>query len=114
MKLALLGPASDCLSAQGALESHGHTASVPEPTDQLRQGLDRIVASEACLVLNPARFDIEGFVSAATLMELAVAFYHHKPIYLLYPTPSDKGDIFQLEPKVLHGNLLAVPMVLYG
>jgi hypothetical protein len=61
----------------------------------------------AILVLNYSKNDIEGYIGANTLIEMGLALYLKKLIYLLNPVPdiSYKEEILGMQPIVLNGNL---------
>ncbi len=69
---------------------------------------EKIDWAEAILVVNHTKRDIEGYIGGSTLMEVGVAFYLHKPIFILNPISSElsyKHEILSMDPVVLHGNL---------
>jgi nucleoside 2-deoxyribosyltransferase len=55
--------------------------------DPLRVYFKEIKNSDAILVLNYAKKNIEGYVGANTLIEMAFAYVSYKPIYLLNKIP---------------------------
>ncbi len=63
--------------------------------------------SDAILVLNHDKNDIEGYVGANTLMEMGLAFHLKKPIFLLNKIPqmSYTEEIFGMKPVVIGGDL---------
>lgn len=70
----------------------------------------KIEWSDAVLVLNYDKKGIAGYIGGNTLMEMGVAFYLGKPIYLLNPVPeiSYKEEILGMWPVVLDGNPLKI------
>ncbi|MFZ1720763.1 MAG: hypothetical protein WAU28_05495 [Candidatus Moraniibacteriota bacterium] len=68
---------------------------------------DEIVWSDAILVCNYDKNDIPGYIGANTLLEMGLAFYLKKPIYLLNPIPeiSYKEEILGMWPIVIDGDL---------
>ncbi len=59
------------------------------------------------MVCNYPKNDIDGYIGANTLIEMGLAFYLEKPIYLLNPIPeiSYKEEILGMKPIVLNGDL---------
>ncbi|MCR4279046.1 MAG: hypothetical protein NUV81_04090 [bacterium] len=66
--------------------------------------------SDAILVLNITKDGIENYIGANTFLEMGLAFYLHKPIYLLNPIPkiSFKEELLGMKCVVLHGKLNAI------
>lgn len=117
------------LSSGKALEGQGHTTFLPSlselsdysdiGTDEaatrkhalITEHLRKIEAADAILVTNGEKKGIPGYIGANTLLEMSVAFYLNKPIYLLNPvTPQVNGydEILGMKPLVLNGNLEAI------
>lgn len=63
--------------------------------------------ADAVIVLNYDKNGIAGYVGGNTLMEMGVAFYLKKPIFLLREIPeiSYKEEILGMKPIVLSGDL---------
>jgi nucleoside 2-deoxyribosyltransferase len=55
--------------------------------EAIRTHFRKIEWSDAIIVVNPKRRDIEGYIGGNTLMEMGLAFHLSKPIYLMYPIP---------------------------
>jgi hypothetical protein len=68
----------------------------------------KIQNSDAVLILNYEKRGIEGYFGSNTLMELSVAFFLNKKIFLLYPF-NEKHPHFEeltgIESIILNGNL---------
>ncbi len=59
-------------------------------------------------MVNHEKRGIANYIGGATPMEMAIAFYLHKPIFLLNEIPSDSPlleEIIALNPIVLHGQI---------
>jgi hypothetical protein len=74
----------------------------------MREHFDKIKRSDGVLILNYDKDGIMGYIGGNTLMELAIAYEHEKPIFLLNPIPkglpySDEIDV--MSPVVLNGDL---------
>lgn len=74
----------------------------------IRDHYEKINWSDAILVINPEKRGIEGYVGGNTLIEIGVAFYLKKPIYILNPVSQEltyKQEILGMKPMLLNGNL---------
>lgn len=62
---------------------------------------------DAVIILNHEKNGIEGYVGANTLVDMGLAFYLGKPIYLLNGIPeiSYKEEILGMRPVLIDGNL---------
>ncbi len=72
---------------------------------------DKIDWCDAIVVANYDKRGIEGYIGGNTLIEIGVAFYQKKPIYILNPVSSSlsyKVEILGMKPIMLRGNLRAV------
>lgn len=81
--------------------------------DVLHKSFDFIASADAVIVLNYPRKGIDGYIGASTLMEIAIAYYLRKKIYLLYPFPDFNKirwahEIAIMQPEILHGDLSKV------
>jgi len=64
--------------------------------------------SDAILVVNHNKRGVEGYIGGNTLMEMALAFYLKKPIYMLNDVSSDllyKQEVMGMKPILLGGDL---------
>jgi hypothetical protein len=68
----------------------------------------KIEWSDAVLVLNHEKNDIKGYVGANTLIEMGLALWLGKFIYLLHEIPeiAAKEEILGMQPVVLNGKLI--------
>lgn len=76
----------------------------------LRDAFDLIAQSDAVLVLNYPKNGTKGYCGTSVQMELGLAYYLRKKIYLLDPLPSyeDQRWAFEVaifQPTVLNGDL---------
>ncbi len=68
----------------------------------------KIAQSDAILVINYEKNGIKGYIGGNTLMEMGVAFYLRKPIYILNPIDEKnilKEEIYGMLPVFLDGEL---------
>lgn len=81
-----------------------------EKSRAMRQHFDLIAKSDAVLVVNEEKNDSAGYVGGNTLMEMGLAFYLNKKIYLLNPIPeiAYKEEIIGMTPSVLNGDLARI------
>ena len=68
---------------------------------------DKVACSDAILVLNYDKNNIKGYIGGNTLMEMGLAFFLKKKIYLFNNIPklSYKEEILGVRPFVLEGDL---------
>jgi len=69
---------------------------------------DQIAISDAILVLNYPKNNMEGYIGGATLMEIGLARHLDKKIFLLHDPPSEEEQRYSLEVK------LAKPIIING
>ena len=85
-------------------------AWVWERKNQLvRHYFEQIEGGDAIVVANYDKNGIEGYIGGNTLMEMAISFFLHKPIYLVNPIPDVqyKEEIVAMRPRVGVGELFA-------
>lgn len=81
--------------------------------DIMWRNFDQVAKSDAILVINNKRNNIDGFIGISALMEMAIAFYLKKKIYTLNPYPPFKDhrwaqEVACMQPIVLRGDLTKV------
>jgi len=76
----------------------------------MRKHFDKVVWSDAILVLNYDKNNIEGYIGANTFLEMGLAFHLNKKIYLLNSIPeiSYKEELLGMKPIIINGNLSKV------
>lgn len=137
MKIFICGSmhfSKEMLEAKKKLEEMGHIAEVSCDTqefannhkmttdnheenykwcidnDIIRKCFDSIAENDAILLLNYPKNGINGYVGASGLMEIGLAYYLKKKIFLLYPPPPVKEvksthEILIMQPVTLNGDL---------
>ena len=74
----------------------------------MRRHFKKILESDAILVLNYQKKGAPGYIGGNTLMEMALAFHHRKPIFVLNPVPATSPlyeEILGMSPVFLKGDL---------
>jgi hypothetical protein len=68
---------------------------------------EKVKWADTILVLNYEKNSMEGYIGANTLIEMGLALYLNKPIYLLNKIPeiAYKEEILGMKPVVIDGNL---------
>jgi hypothetical protein len=114
---------NDFLALGQELEKLGHKVLLPEAPvkkqsspdflkdeGMVSRHMDKIAISDAVLIANYPKNNIEGYIGPNTLMEMAVAFYLKKKIYLLNPVPDQawKEEIIGVKPVVVNGDLKSI------
>jgi hypothetical protein len=77
-------------------------------TDLMRGHFDEVKKGDVCLVLNYKKHDTDNYIGGNVLMEMAIAFYLHKPIFILNKVPSQSAfleEILGLNPITLNGKI---------
>jgi hypothetical protein len=75
--------------------------------EAMRWHLDKITWSDAILVLNYEKNNIPGYIGANTLLEMGIAFYLNKKIFLWDKIPeiAYKEEILGMKPIAIKKNL---------
>ena len=74
----------------------------------IRGHFNEITESDAILVMNYEKHGKENYIGPNVLMEMAIAFYLSKPIYILNGQPENSpliDEILGLEPIFLNGDI---------
>lgn len=74
--------------------------------DLIRDYFEKIKSSDAVLVVNENKNNIENYIGGNSFLEMGFAHVLKKPLYLLNPIPeiSYKDEIIALQPIVLNGD----------
>jgi hypothetical protein len=139
MKIMICGSmtfANEMVDAKKRLEELGHSAELPCDTDVhvgdsdfiddldkdykhcvenkvMEKCFDMIAESDAILVLNHPKNSISGYVGTSTLMEIGLAKYLGKKIFILNALPDYKQhrwvhEVRIMQPVMLNGDLSKV------
>lgn len=74
----------------------------------IRDHYEKIDWADAILVINEEKRGVKGYIGGNTLIEIGVAFYSKKPIYILNPVSSElsyKQEIMGMKSIFLNGDL---------
>ena len=76
-------------------------------TEVILEHFEKVARSDAILVANYDKNDVKGYIGGNTLMEMGLAFFLKKKIYLLNQIPelSYKEEILGVRPIILNGDL---------
>ena len=134
MKIAICGSmqfGKEMLEIKEKLERLGHTPVLPKDIEQYVSGeksverkwekqdgdlfknyWNEIKASDAVLIVNITKNGIENYIGGNALIEMAYAHILDKKIYLFNPVPemNYKDEMDAMNPTVLHGDLLKIPL----
>lgn len=120
--------------AEKALAALGHTVFVPKSLsliesgsfrkpetvvermaaeakyDFIREHFRKIESAEAVLVVNPPHKGIPGYIGGNTFLEMGVAFFLGKKIYVLNPLPrmDYELELVSMHPIVLKGDITSL------
>ncbi len=136
MKIAIIGSmkfAEDMIKIQQQLNELGHTALVPLGTephledkefaedldgnlewcithDIMRRNFQQVANSDAVLVLNYKRNGVQGYIGISALLEMGVAHFLRKKIFLIQETPNFTDarwahEVAIMQPIIIKGDL---------
>lgn len=82
-------------------------------SDVMRKHFNYIADSNAILVLNYPKNGINGYIGAAVLIEIGIAYHLNKRVFLLYSPPLVKEvksshEILIMQPIILNGDLTKI------
>lgn len=81
----------------------------------MRDHFALIAQSDGILVANYEKNGKQNYIGGNVLMEMTVAFYLRKPIFILYAAPQDSpliDEIMGMRPTFLHGDITTLPSLL--
>lgn len=74
----------------------------------MRGHFDEVAKADAILVLNYQKHGVDNYIGGNVLMEMSLAFYLHKLIFIINEIPESSSfdeEIIGMSPIVLHGDL---------
>lgn len=139
MKIAIIGSmkfAEDMVKIKKQLDAYGHDVKIPVGTDPhlrdknfvdnlgdnleyciehdiMRRNFQQVANSDAVLVLNFKRNNIEGYIGISALLEMGIAHFLKKKIFLMRETPSFEEarwahEVAIMQPTVINGDLTKI------
>ncbi len=81
--------------------------------DIMRDCMNKLAECDVALFLNHPKNGEDGYIGASTLIELGLAYYLNKRIYLLNQPPSKEKfkhmqEVFHMKPIIINGDLSKV------
>ena len=82
--------------------------------DMLRLQATKVASSDALLIMNLKKNDIENYIGGAVLLEMYEAFRFGKPIYLWNPIPENmlKDEVKGMQPVIINGDLSLIQQII--
>lgn len=136
MKIAICGSMKfhkEMIETKKRLEDAGHSVVIPSGAydfekneaymktdeekinvkiehDLIREHFKFIQDSDAILVLNYEKNGIPGYIGGNTFLEMGLAFWLGKKIYLLNPIPEMDylTEMYAMQPEVINGDLTKI------
>lgn len=87
---------------------YGNEGDYDKKADYMRTHFDEITKGDVVLVVNDEKHGKQNYIGANVLMEMSLAWYQNKPVYILNDLPTDspfEEEIKGFMPIVLHGDL---------
>lgn len=81
-------------------------------TDLMLKHFDKVSKGDAILVINNEKHGIDNYIGGNVLMEMAIALFLKKPIFLYNEVPDESPfleEIIGMFPIALHGNIKSLP-----
>ncbi len=80
----------------------------PKKGELMRGHFAEVAKGDAALVLNYEKHGVQNYIGGNVLMEMGLAFYLHKPIFILNEVPEESSfleEILGLGCTILHGKI---------
>lgn len=89
------------------LKNDGEEKFYSLKSNRIKKHFDKIEISDAVIIINEEKSGVQGYIGGNTLMEMAIAFYLHKKIYILNAVPESpyREEILGMQPIILNGSL---------
>jgi hypothetical protein len=78
----------------------------------MRTHFAEVEKADSILVLNYEKHGVQNYIGGNVLMEMSLAFWLNKPIFILNEIPEEstfEEEIKGMEPMLLHGDVTALP-----
>lgn len=95
----------------GVVKTWFETGDYSHKTKLITDHFREIEKGDCILVINDEKNGFAGYIGGNVLMEMTVAFYLAKPIYILNPLSQDlpiKEEIYGMNPVFLDGDLSVI------
>lgn len=98
------------LENPGLIDNYAENLPHMIANDVIRDHFNLVAKSDAIVILNYPKNDCDGYIGASTLMEIGVAYYLCKKIFILYKLPpADEArwahEVRAMQPVILAGDL---------
>lgn len=116
--------AKEVLEVREQLLDKGYDAEIPQTiqdgedavssgdykakTEKMQKHLEKIKNADAVLIVNANKNDISGYIGGNVLIEMGVAFFLEKPIFVMYPIEDTlfcADEVYGLNPTFLNGDV---------
>src|SRR5262245_13870114 len=90
----LMPSTAETMRGTGAFDSKKHRTWLRDPRDYhkktwlMREHFPKIEQGDAILVVNDEKHGVKNYIGGNVLMEMTLAFYLHKPIFILNDVPN--------------------------
>jgi len=77
----------------------------------IEEHMDKISNSDAILVVNISKNDMENYIGANTFLEIGFAHYKKKKVFMLNPMPKQSyitDELETIEPQIINGDLTKI------
>lgn len=84
-----------------------------DKSDAISDHIKKIELCDVVLVTNYKKHNIDGYIGGNTLIEIAIAKYLNKKIYILFPVSSElqyKEEILGMLPKIINDDLSLITL----
>lgn len=99
----------------GYIEENGGISAFPPEHEiwelkrkAINDHFEKIKWGDAVVIANHPKRGVEGYIGGNTLIEIALAYYLNKPIFVLNPISDElsyKQEIYGMKPVLLNGDL---------
>ncbi|MGH7241696.1 MAG: hypothetical protein ACREGB_05360 [Candidatus Saccharimonadales bacterium] len=87
---------------------YGNADDFDKKAQYMRWHFDEIAKGDAVLVVNDTKHDVDGYIGSNVLLEMGLAFYLHKPIFILNSVDTEAAnyeEVYGMAPVFLDGDL---------
>ncbi|MEK7473763.1 MAG: hypothetical protein AAB668_03510 [Patescibacteria group bacterium] len=102
----------ECIERNGGIDAFPPDHQIWDLKEgAINDHFEKIDWADAILVVNHEKRGIAGYIGGNTLIEIGVAFYRKKKIYILNPVSSElsyKQEVLGMKPAFINGNFALV------